>query len=149
MGLFRIDCCIAGLRAATADEVVEALAARLLAAGLVHPTYAAATLARERVSPTGIPFAGRKAAIPHCDPEHVIAAGAAVCTLREPVGFRAMGDPDTILPVDVVVALALPDAAAAQGALVDLVERFQKAEYLEALCAATGAAELHSLITGG
>ena len=142
MGLFGTDRCLPRLEAASADDVVRALAARLEAAGLVRPTFAEAAIARERVSPTGLPFAGRKVAIPHTDPEHVLAAGAAACTLLRPVAFAAMGDPDTRLPVDVVVLLALPSVEAAQAALVGLVERFQKPEYLDALCGAADAAEL-------
>jgi PTS system galactitol-specific IIA component len=146
MTLFAPDLCVAQLDAAGPDEVVHALAARLAAAGRVRPTFAAAVLARERVSPTGLPFAGRKVAIPHADPEHVLAPGAAIATLRRAVTFQAMGDPATGLAVDVVVALALPDQESAQAALVSLVERFQSPEYLDALCAAADAAALYRLV---
>ncbi|HEV8321567.1 MAG TPA: PTS sugar transporter subunit IIA [Myxococcota bacterium] len=146
--LFNPALCVAGLEAGDAEAVIRALGERLTAAGLVRPGFVEAVLAREHVSPTGVPFAGRKAALPHADPEHVVSRGAAVATLRRPVEFRAMGDPATVLAVDVVVLLALPDVESAQVALVGLVERLQRTEFVDALCAAADAHSLYRLMTG-
>jgi len=145
--LFRPALCVAGLEARDAEAAIRALGDRLGAAGLVRAGFVEAVLVRERTSPTGVPFPGRKAALPHADPEHVVAPGAAVATLRHPVDFRAMGDPASVLSVDLVIVLALPDVRSAQSALVALVERLQHAEFVDALCAAVDAQALCRLLT--
>jgi PTS system galactitol-specific IIA component len=97
------DLCVAGLLAESSDGVVRALAQRLLAAGRVRPSFEMAAVAREKRSPTGLPFPGQAVAMPHAEPEHVVAPAMAVASLAKPVSFRQMGAPGVTLDVSLVV----------------------------------------------
>ena len=119
------DLCIAGLTARSSDEAVRALSRLLLASGSVRPSFEAAALARERRSPTGLPFPNIAVALPHADPEHVISPAIAVASLAAPVPFRQMGSPATRLDVSLIVMPALTakeQAAAELSRLIDLLQ---------------------------
>ena len=124
------------------------LARTMAEQGLVRSTFEDAVLRREAASPTGLPMAGRKVAIPHADPEHVIAPAVALCTLRRPVLFSEMGNPQKELPVELVAMLALPDEQSCQQELVHLIELFQDAAFVERLCLAPDGESLFALLCG-
>ncbi len=147
--LFRRELCWAALPADDAGEVMKALARALAEQGFVRSTFEEAVLRREAASPTGLPMAGRKVAIPHADPEHVVAPAVAVCSLGAPVTFHEMGNPDSELPVELVAMLALPDEQAAQQELVRLIGLFQDPAFVDRLCEASDSAAIFSLLTGG
>jgi PTS system galactitol-specific IIA component len=119
------DLCIAGLVADSSDGVVRALAQKLLAAGRVRPSFEMAALAREKRSPTGLPFPGQGVAMPHAEPEHVVMPAIAVASLAKPVSFRQMGAPGVKLDVSLVVMPALTDKEQAAGELARLVGLLQ------------------------
>lgn len=144
--LFRRELCWAALQVADASEALTTLARGLAGLGLVRDTFEGAVLAREADSPTALPLAGRKVALPHADPEHVLAPAVAVCTLARPLTFREMGNPDSELPVEVVAMLALPDHESAQRELVRLLERFQDDSFVDRLCASADPDALLALL---
>ena len=146
--LFRPEFCRAGLSAPDAAEVVAVLSDALRVAGAVRPSFADAVLAREASSPTGLPFAGPKVAIPHADPEHVLEPAIAVATLAAPVRFFEMGNPQNALDVDLVALLALPHKQSAQNELVALIGRFQHGGFVERLCRAADAEAVCALLRG-
>jgi len=148
MSVFRRELCRAGVVAAEARAVIALLSRALTEAGCARESLEAAVLAREAASPTGLPLAGRKVAIPHADPEHVLEPAIAVASLARPVRFREMGNPEAELEVELVALLALPDAASAQEELVRLIERFQDPGFVDRLCAAPDAGALHALLAG-
>lgn len=148
MSVFRRELCRAGLAVTDASGVITELARALAAAGCARTSLEGAVLAREAVSPTGLPLAGRKAAIPHADPEHVLEAAIAVASLARPVRFREMGNPEAELEVELVALLALPDAGRAQEELVRLIERLQDPAFVDRLCVASDDAALHALLAG-
>jgi PTS system galactitol-specific IIA component len=149
MSVFRRELCRAGLVAADARAVIVELAGALTASGCARPSLEAAVLSREAESPTGLPLVGRKAAIPHSDPVHVLAPAIAVAALARPVRFREMGNPEAELEVELVALLALPSAELAQQELVGLIERLQDPCFVDRLCAAESAAALHALLVAG
>jgi galactitol PTS system EIIA component len=147
--LYRLDLLFARLEAEDAAEVLGVLAGAVVDRGLARTSLARAVLEREARSPTGLPLAGRKVAIPHADPEHVIAPAIALCTLARPVLFGEMGNPGSRLPVEAVALLALPDHESAQHELVELVDKLQAPAFVDALVAAPDAASLLALLEGG
>jgi PTS system galactitol-specific IIA component len=147
--LYRPELCWASFAARDAGEAIHQMATALLGLGLVRPTFAAAVLEREAVSPTGLPLARRKIALPHADPEHVVAPAVAVCTLARPVVFCEMGNPASELEVDAILMLALPDRESAQQELVRLVEACQDPDFVDRLYAAPDAQSLYLLVSGG
>ncbi|GAC1355304.1 MAG: hypothetical protein NVSMB47_08760 [Polyangiales bacterium] len=134
--------CIAALDVTTADAAIRALARLLAAAGHVLPSFEAAALARERRSPTGLPFPGVAVALPHADPEHVRAPAIAIATLARAVRFRQMGAPERTLDVRIVVVPALTAAEQAAGALARVIEQLQDDALRDALLAAPDAAAI-------
>jgi PTS system galactitol-specific IIA component len=134
------------LSAASAEAVVRALARELLAAGHVHASFEAAAVARERRSPTGLPFEGGAVALPHAEPEHVISHALAVATLTAPVKFREMGAPASQLDVALVVMPALTAKEQAAAGLSRVIELLQDAPLRAALAAAPDAAAMHALL---
>jgi PTS system galactitol-specific IIA component len=125
--------CMPGLTEGTSEGVVRALARRLAENGYVLPTYEAAAVAREKRSPTGLPFPGVAVALPHADPDQVQKPGIALASLASPVTFRQMGSPGTKLEVRLVVMPALTAKEQAAAGLSRLIERLQDAALRDAL----------------
>ncbi len=98
-----------GVSAGSSDEVIALLGERLRQLGKVRDSYVQALITRESTMPTGLPLGLINVAVPHADPEHVVAPAIALATLKEPVPFGSMDDPDEKIPVQVVIALALTD----------------------------------------
>lgn len=144
--LYRRDLCWPRIEAADAVEVLGIIARALVKKGLVRPSFEAALLDRERSSPTGLPLPGKKVAIPHADPEHVIADAIPLCTLAKPVTFCEMGNPGSELQVEIVAVLALTKAELVQQELVRLVERFQDSSFIDRLYAAADADAMLALV---
>lgn len=134
------------LEAATAEACIAALSRALHAAGHVEETFEAAAIARERRSPTGLPFPGIAVALPHAEPEHVRAPAIAVATLAAPVTFRQMGAPAQKLAVRVVVMPALTAKEQAAGGLAEIIARLREASFREALVAASTPEELRAIV---
>ena len=94
------------LQAETSKEVIELLAGKMSAQGLVSADYGAQTWARELHHPTGLPTKPFCIAFPHADAEGVNQSALAVAALRQPVTFQNMADPDEGLEVRLVFMLA-------------------------------------------
>lgn len=146
--LYRPELCFTSLIVDDANGAIHLLAEGLRHQGVVHDSFEGAVRDREASSPTGLPLSGRKVAIPHADPEHVIEAAIAVGTLQRPVFFQEMGNPDSRLEVDVVLMLALPDHESAQHELVHLVERCQDSAFVDRLQGASDSQALYALLSG-
>lgn len=126
------------LEAADASEVISRLADRLLLIGSVKESYREAVIQRELAMPTGLPIAADFAvAVPHTDPEHVLKPAVALATLKTPVLFRSMDDPDETLQVKVVFALALRDKNEQIEMLQSIVAILQDATTLRRIAEAS------------
>jgi PTS system galactitol-specific IIA component len=113
------------LAAPNSDAVITALATRLVEQGHARPTFVAAALAREKRSPTALPFSPNPVALPHAEPEHVVTPAIAIATLAAPVKFRHMGSPGVSLPVTLVVMPALSAKEQAAASLSRIIELLQ------------------------
>ncbi len=125
---------------------MRALAKELHAAGHVQASFEAAAVARERRSPTGLPFEGGAVALPHAEPQHVVSHALAVATLAQPVKFREMGSPSTQFDVALVVMPALTAKEQASAGLSRVIERLQDPTLRAALAAAPDASTMHALL---
>jgi len=97
---------VVGLEAPDAQTVINVLSDKLHAQGLVSSDYGQQTWDREIKHPTGLPTTPFAIAFPHADAEGVHQSALAVATLKTPVLFRNMGDPDELLEVFLVLMLA-------------------------------------------
>jgi len=125
-----------GVEASNSEAVITLLAGKLVEIGKVRSSYAGAVVAREQSMPTGLPLGEINVAVPHTDPEHVIAPAIALATLKTPVLFGSMDDPDERIPVRIVMALALTDKTAQIGMLQTVAGLIQAPATLQALLAA-------------
>lgn len=125
-----------GMTESSAEEAIRALAKRLFAAGHVRASFEAAAVARERRSPTGLPFPGCAVALPHAEPEHVVSPAVVVASLAKPVMFRQMGSPATMLETRLLVMPAFSAKEQAGAGLARLIEFLQDETRRAALVAA-------------
>ena len=127
---------VVGVAERSADAVIRAVAARLLAEGHVRPSFPDAAALRERRSPTGLPFPGAAVALPHAEPEHVVSPAVAVAQLAQPVRFGQMGSPEIELEVRLVVMPAFSSKEQAGGELSRWIDLLRDPALREELLAA-------------
>ncbi|CAG4889187.1 PTS sugar transporter subunit IIA [Paraburkholderia gardini] len=125
--------------AKTNEEIILILARELERLGYVKPGFANAVIERERSLPTGLKMEGEgNVAVPHTDPCHVLKAGVAMATLKNPVAFANMEDPEESVSVDVVFLLAINDKDKQIETLQTIIATIQDASAIRALkCART------------
>jgi PTS system galactitol-specific IIA component len=134
--------CFSGLDVASDEEAVRALARALFRAGNVMASFESAAVAREKRSPTGLPFPDGAIAIPHAEPEHVAKPSLAIGKLTRPVKFREMGNPASQLDVALVVMPALTAKEQAVAGLARVLDLLQDEAFRRELCAAGDAAAI-------
>jgi galactitol PTS system EIIA component len=114
----------------TWEQAIETCFSVLYSNGLVKESFAAACIERERRYPTGLPT-NIGVAIPHADTEHVLHPGACVLRLKRPVNFGRIDDPDTFLPVWMVVALAISADESHSTLLARLIRILQNEHFVD------------------
>ncbi len=99
---------IIGLDRKKKEDVLFELSQKLEQRDFVQPDFLSHVLEREEKYPTGLP-AAIPLALCHTEAQYVIRSAMAVATLRQPVEFHEMGNPDGIVSVEIVFLLALHD----------------------------------------
>lgn len=110
-----LDC-----QAASREEAIRLLAARLEQNGYTDEGYVDAVLEREASYPTGLPTDDVCTALPHAAYSHIAKTGVAVARLTNPVAFRSMDGSEE--PLDVSLIFLLANASGSDGHLADLQE---------------------------
>ena len=121
------------LEAGDAHDAIELMCAPLHDHGAVRATYADETIERERKHPTGLPTRPFPIAFPHAEAEGVHRSALSVATLRKPVDFRNMAEPEEDLPVEIIFLLANREPEEQVQALRRLALIFGESEKLVAL----------------
>lgn len=141
------DAVLLGVEATTNEEVIRLLAGRLHKLGYVKDSYADAVVKREQSMPTGLPLEREdNVAVPHTDPEHVLKAAIAMATLKTPVSFANMEDPDETVPVGTVFLLAINDKDKQIETLQSIMTAIQSPEILDGLKLAQTTDDLKALL---
>ncbi len=123
-----------GVEAKNSEEIIRLLANHLHRLGYVKDSYADAVVKREQSMPTGLPLERiDNVAVPHTDPEHVLKAGIAMATLKVPVDFANMEDPDEMIPVGTVFLLAINDKDKQIETLQAIMGALQSPDILDGL----------------
>lgn len=131
------DALCLNMDAKNAEDAIENLGIRLYIDGYVRDTFVDAALAREKKLPTGLPLGGEiNAAIPHTDIIHVIKPGVAMATLKRPVIFKNMVQPEEDVSVRLVFLLSLEHPHSQIEMLQEIAGVLQKPEVVEKLMAA-------------
>lgn len=145
--VFREELVLMNYQARDAEDVLRALADRLLADGAIKESYFKAMYDRELAYPTGLPTEGIKVAIPHAEVEHVNYSAFAIATLPIPVKFGEMGaGPESTLDVQIVMMLANADPQEQVKTLRKMVDMFDEPESLVAIMNAETPAEIVNLM---
>ncbi|ROR54503.1 PTS system IIA component (Gat family) [Luteococcus japonicus] len=135
------------LAAESYQEALQLMAQPLLQAGRVRPSFEAAVVERERQFPTGLPLNGG-VAMPHTDPEHVVADAVSVATLSKPVTAGEMGGGvDSTVEVSCIFLLVFSDGAAHVKLLKTLVRSFQDTDFMAGLRELTSREEIAERVT--
>lgn len=95
--------------AENSTQIIEKLGGLMRSAGYVKDSYIQAAIDREKVFPTGLQTTRCGFAIPHTDSIHVNQTAVGVATLKSPVIFKAMDNPENAIEVRVVMMLAVSD----------------------------------------
>lgn len=141
------DAILLGVEAKTNEEVIRLLASRLHQLGYVKDSYADAVVKREQSMPTGLPLERTdNVAVPHTDPEHVLKAAIAMATLKTPVDFANMEDPDETVGVGTVFLLAINDKDKQIETLQSIMGAIQSPETLDGLKLAQTTDDLKKLL---
>lgn len=118
------------LQAQDAREVIDLLAEKMHAQGLVTAEYGTQTRERELHHPTGLPTKPFCIAFPHADAGGVHRSALGVAVMRQPVTFQNMADPDENLDVMIVFMLANRDPEEQIQTLRNLAELFGQPDKL-------------------
>ncbi|HHX24653.1 MAG: PTS sugar transporter subunit IIA [Tepidanaerobacteraceae bacterium] len=124
------------------DNILALMANRLIDKGYTKQSYLQAVLNREKEYPTGLPTNGVGVAIPHADTKYVLKPGIAVATLKSPVKFNVMGNPEEEVDVKLLFMLALKEPKVQVNVLKKLVSIFQVKELLVKLISINNEKEL-------
>lgn len=137
------------MEAADSTEVIQKLGDRLRELGYVKDDFVEATLAREASMPTGLPLGGSvNAAIPHVDIAYVNRPALALATLKKPVIFRNMVEPEQEVPVQLVIMLALEQPKSQIEMLQQVALILQRPDVVDRLMAATTLEEVFEVLGG-
>ena len=135
------------VEADSSDEVIALLGNALVKQGFARADLVGSILAREKEFPTGIntsvPFA-----IPHTNPELTIRKGLAVATLKHPVKFREMGNPEKSLDVAIVLMPVLTGKESDQKEFYRMLQLLEDPRVANALLRSQSAQEMRRLLQG-
>lgn len=92
----------------SAEDTLRSMATFLKEDVDVIAGYPDALVRRERNYPTGLPTEPFGVAIPHADGRYVMRPNLVVSTLKTPVAFHEMGNPQNLVMVKLVILIALP-----------------------------------------
>ena len=148
MKLLDPDAICINMDARNAEDVIENLGIRLFIDGYVKDTFVDAALAREQKLPTGLPLGGEiNAAIPHTDVIHVLKPGVAMATLKRPVVFKNMVQPEEDVSVKLVFLLSLEHPHSQIEMLQEIAGVLQKPETVEKLMAANSFEDIQAALS--
>lgn len=133
MGFINKNLVIAHLSAKDSTQAISQIADLLYKSGKVKSTYKQAVLDREKTFPTGLPSGEICVAVPHTDVKYVNEPAIAFATLNNPVTFANMADKSQKIKVSVIAMLAMKEPHSQVKLLQNLMELFQKQDYLKEL----------------
>jgi len=115
------------------NEVIEFLAERMREKGLVKESFLSNVLKREEKFPTGLLIGDINVAIPHTDTGYAIKPAISVVTLKNPVKFYRMDEPNEEIDVHIVFLLSVLDPKQYVNFLARLTRSFSKGDFLKSL----------------
>jgi PTS system galactitol-specific IIA component len=136
------DLILVSEKATSKEEVLTKLAGLLGKYGYVKESFYQALLEREESYPTGLQTSVIGVAIPHADTGHVIKPALAIATLEAPVFFQAMDNPQSKIPVELIIVMAVKEPAMQLKSLQKIMQILQDENTLTKLRQAQKAKEI-------
>ncbi|NTW09143.1 MAG: PTS sugar transporter subunit IIA [Anaerolineaceae bacterium] len=127
-------------------EIIKKLGSLMFAGGHVKDTYIQAVIDREKVFPTGLQTVKCGFAIPHTDSIHVNQTAVAVATLKSPVVFKAMDNPENAIDVKIVMMLAVSDPNKVVETLTTIISILENGEKIDKILAANSKVEIFNAV---
>jgi len=127
-------------------ETISFLSKQLQEKGFVKESFLEAVLKREKEHPTGLYLGKINVAIPHTDVKYVLKPGIAVATLKEPVAFGKMDEPEKKIPVHIVFLLAVQDPKGYVKFLAKLTRSFGSNLFISSIYSSESSEKLKSLL---
>lgn len=132
--------------AKNSKELLKIMGDNLFKKGYVKKEYSNSIIEREKQYPTGLPAEKTSLAIPHTDHELVNTTTVSVATLREPITFQNMADPDESIEVKIIFMLAIEEAKGQLEMLQRVMEIIQDTEFKEKILNVQSNSELLKII---
>ncbi len=107
---------------------------RMIQEGVVEESYRMQVIEREKECPTALQFADIAVALAHGDPIGVRQSAMVLARCVNHPGFGLMDDPETFIPVDAVILLAVNDPNGhiqVLARLIDALSRKEVCDYIK------------------
>lgn len=128
-------------------NLLEKLGNTLRDKGYVNEEYTQAVISREENFPTGLNVQGKvKVAIPHADSKLVNCPQIVFASLKKPVYFNSMENPEEQIGVELVFMLAVKDPDKHVAVLQKLMEMFGDEALLNQLACCSTQEEAKSIL---
>ncbi len=127
----------------TLDHCVDLM----IAEGVVEESYRSQVIEREKACPTALKFEDIAVALAHGDPVGVRQSAMVLARCVNHPGFGLMDDPETFIPVDAVILLAVNDPNGHIQVLARLIEALSKKEVCEFIKTGDDKAAICELLT--
>ena len=129
-------------------DLLSQMTKRLVDNGYVTDGFLQDLLEREKVYPTGLQIDGvpYAFAIPHANSSCVLMDSICIATLKNPVSFKRMDDPDLSIDVSIVFMLANKNSKKHIELLSTIVHLFQNKAFSKRLMSSKGFEELATSI---
>lgn len=124
---------------------IDLAASVLIKHACIAEDYVKTVLEREKIFPTGLP-SKIGTAIPHANSEDVFKSAISVLTLKDPLDFSEMGNPQKMLPVEIIFLLAVKDQAMQLEILQTIMKIIQDEKILEKIKGAQEPEIIYNLI---
>ena len=115
------------------DSYYQEICGHLLKEGKIDQKYLESIEEREKQFPTGLNVGNICVAIPHTDYQHSKTTQLVITTLKTPINFRQMDNPDKICPVSIVIQILFDTPKKQLVLLKELMKMIQIQSFLESV----------------
>lgn len=115
------------------DSYYQEICGHLLKEGKIDQKYLESIEEREKQFPTGLNVGNICVAIPHTDYQHSKTTQLVITTLKTPINFRQMDNPDKICPVSIVIQILFDTPKKQLVLLKELMKMIQNQSFLESV----------------
>lgn len=115
------------------DSYYQGICGHLLKEGKIDQKYLESIEEREKQFPTGLNVGNICVAIPHTDYQHSKTTQLVITTLKTPINFRQMDNPDKICPVSIVIQILFDTPKKQLVLLKELMKMIQNQSFLESV----------------